>query len=28
VEFGHTLVCRTHGESSLYPKKSIDRFTK
>ena len=28
VEFGHTLVCRTDGESSLYPKKSIDRFTK
>jgi hypothetical protein len=28
VEFGHTLVFRTDGESSLYPKKSIDRFTK
>ncbi|MDC6458296.1 hypothetical protein OAW66_04215 [Alphaproteobacteria bacterium] len=26
VEFGHTLVFRADGESSLYPKKSIDRF--
>ena len=26
VEFCHPLVCRTYGESFLYPKKSIDRF--
>ena len=26
VEFCHTLVCRANGESSLYPKESIDCF--
>jgi len=26
VEFGNTLVFRADDESSLYPKKSIDRF--
>jgi hypothetical protein len=28
LEFGHTLVYHTDGESSLYPKKSIGRLTK